>query len=116
MAPVTPRLDRTSGKTKSKPLTVLDRPWQDHCKEVSISLNSIRKRLKRKQFHPSYDTGLHLIGSLTVTEGGWICLQNENICALNIYRVYEKVLVHTLLDTFSLPLKILCDAIPFNSR
>lgn len=95
---------------------MLDRPWQDHCKEVSFTLNAIRKTLKRKQLQPSCDTGLHLIGSLTVTEGGWLCLQDETIYALNIYRVYEMVLVHTLLDTFSLPLKILSDAIPFNSR
>ncbi|KAK4323866.1 hypothetical protein Pmani_005503 [Petrolisthes manimaculis] len=114
VAPVTPRLDRNSGKTKGKPSIVLERPWLEHSKEVSITLNSIRKRLKRKQLQPSCDTAFHLLGSLTVTEGGWICLQDEKIYALNIYRVYEKVLVHTLLDTFSLPLKILSDAIPFN--
>ncbi|KAK3885699.1 hypothetical protein Pcinc_010087 [Petrolisthes cinctipes] len=115
VAPVTPRLDRNSGKTKGKPSIVLERPWLEHSKEVSITLNSIRKRLKRKQLQPSCDTAFHLLGSLTVTEGGWICLQDEKIYALNIYRVYEKVLVHTLLDTFSLPLKTLSDAIPFNA-
>ncbi|KAG7171533.1 PMS1 protein 1-like [Homarus americanus] len=115
LAPLTPQMTKTNGKSVLKRQLESRRPWKDRSKEIIVTLEEVKKIIVGQKDNDSHsDSTMRLLGRLA-DSGGWLCVQDGSIMALNTYRLHETVLLDGLQNTFRLPVKDLKDSLPFNA-